>query len=73
MSAAAPQINPPLGGTPNDPGTASVLVTPSMRFTAMSVDAGLMPSSTLNDAATSFPRSLYSLVLSTTSISRNPI
>ena len=62
MSAAWPQIRLELGGTPRLPGTAKVIVTPSARETAMSTEAGLMPSSTLNAAATSLPRSVYSLV-----------
>ena len=72
MSAAWPQImlSP---GSANDPGTANVVVTPSIRLTAMSVDAGLRPSRTLNAAATSLPRCVYSLVPCTTWISRSPI
>ena len=46
---------------------------PSMRVTGMSADAGLMPSSTLNDAATALSRTPPSWVPGTAPISVRPI
>ena len=66
ISTACPQIRSPVG-------TANVVVTPSMRVTAINVDAGLIPSATLKAAATSLPRSVDSFVPCTALISRSPI
>ncbi len=55
------------------PGVARVVVIPSMRVTGIRVDAGLIPSATLNAAATLSPRRAPSRVPSTAPISTRPI
>jgi len=66
MSTACPRMRPVSGA-------ASVVVTPSMRVIGMSVDAGLIPSATLNDAATVSFRTAASFVPGTAPISVKPI
>ena len=54
-------------------GTASTVVTPSIRVTEMTTDAGLIPSATLKEAAMVSPLSRASRVPATAPISTRPI
>ena len=66
MSTAWPRIRP-------SAGAASAVVTPAMRVIGINVEAGLMPSATLNDAATVSFRTAASFVSRTAPISVSPI